>query len=61
MATLPPDYRPSVRTIFAVSTGQPIAFARLAIDPDGTLKRDGAGTVLEPDHTLLNGVVFWPE
>jgi hypothetical protein len=34
MATLPPGYRPSVRTIFAVSTGQQIAFARLVVDPE---------------------------
>jgi len=61
MAALPAGYKPSVRTIFAVATGQPIAFARLVVDPDGTLKRTGAGTVLEPDYTSLNGVVFWPE
>jgi hypothetical protein len=61
MATLPAGYRPSVRTIFAVATGQPIAFARLVVDPDGTLKRTGAGAVLESDYTSLDGVVFWPE
>jgi len=61
LATLPVGYRPSVRTIFAISTGQGVAFARLNVDPDGTLKRTAAGEVAEPDYTSLNGVTFWPE
>jgi hypothetical protein len=61
LATLPPGYRPSVRTIFIVATGQGIAFARLIVDPDGTLKRTAAGDVLEKDYTSLNGVTLWPE
>jgi hypothetical protein len=61
MGTLPAGYRPSVRTIFIVSSGQGIAFARLIIDPDGTLKRNGASDVLDKDYTSLNGITFWPE
>jgi hypothetical protein len=61
LATLPPGYRPSVRTIFAVSTGQPIAFARLIVDPDGTLRRTAGVEVLEKDYTSLNGVTYWTD
>jgi hypothetical protein len=61
VATLPVGYRPSVRTIFAVATGQGIAFARLIVDADGTLKRTSAVDVAEQDYTSLDGVTFWPE
>jgi hypothetical protein len=61
LATLPVGYRPSLRTIFAISTGQGIAFARLIVDPDGTLKRNSAVDVAEQDYTSLNGVTFWPD
>jgi hypothetical protein len=61
LATLPPGYRPTARTIFAVASGQPIAFARLIVDPDGTVKRTGNGEVLEKDYTSLNGITYWTD
>lgn len=61
VGTLPAGYRPTVRTIFAVSTGQGIAFARLIVDPDGVVKRTAPGEVIEKDYTSLNGVSFWTD
>jgi len=61
VGTLPAGYRPSVRTIFVVATGQNIGFARLIVDPNGTLTRTAPGDVLEKDYTSLNGITFWTE
>jgi len=61
VGTLPPGYRPSVRTIFIVAAGQDVGFARLIVDPDGAVKRTNGPAVAEKDYTSLNGVTFWPE
>jgi hypothetical protein len=61
VASLPPGYRPSVRTIFVVSAGQEVGFARLIVDADGTVRRTNGTAVAEKDYTSLNGITFWPE
>ena len=59
IAVLPAGYRPAKREVFTSNGGNPDAYIRLDVLPDGTIERV-IGPDAETDYTTLSGIAFWP-
>jgi hypothetical protein len=63
-ATLPPGYRPTAQTLFAVGAGPPDGYGRVDVHPNGDVVLIVGGAQpasLAPDFVSLDTVSFWTD